>query len=81
MTQAEEILKLMAEVKQNIVDYLQEEITINTAALKPYDDNNDPLKNNQVSAEVQRMRETEAIKLRDRIQQLTTYIAVIKRMP
>jgi hypothetical protein len=81
MTSTKEVIRLMAEVKQNIIDYLTEEIGINNAALKHYDDTNDPLKNKDVSDEVQKIREIEAVKLRDRIHQLSTYIAVIKRMP
>lgn len=65
-------------MKQTFIDYLQDEVTINTAALKAYepnaidDDKRDPL--------VKQVREVEAIKLRDRISELTRHIAVIKRM-
>jgi hypothetical protein len=74
----EEKIKLMAEVKQNIIDYLQEELKINSDALKTYEDRDNPMQNSD--AEIKKMRELEAIKLRDRIHELTRHIAVIKRM-
>lgn len=70
--------RLMAEVKSNIIDYLQEEVTINANALKTYDERDNPIQN--ADAEIKKMREIEAIKLRDRIHELTRHIAVIKRM-
>ncbi|TZF84527.1 hypothetical protein FW774_05935 [Pedobacter sp. BS3] len=70
----------MAEVKQTIIDYLTEELTINSAALKNYDNGDDPIKQRDTNPEIQKMREIEAIKLRDRIHELTRHIAVIKRM-
>lgn len=73
-----EKLRLMKEVKQNIIDYLQEELSINSTALKTYEDRDNPIQNSD--AEVKRMREIEAIKLRDRIHELSRHIAVIKRM-
>ncbi len=71
-------LKLMDEVKKNILAYLQEEVTINTNALKAYEERDNPIQNSD--AEVKRMREIEAIKLRDRIYELNRHIAVINRM-
>ena len=68
----------MAEVKKNIVDYLQEEMKINADALKSYDERDNPIQN--ADAEIKKMREIEAIKLRDRIHELNRHIAVIKRM-
>lgn len=73
----EEKLALMAEIKQTIVDYLQDEVKINTDALKAYE--GDQTIQDQ-DATIRRMRETEAIKLRDRIYELNRHIAVIKRM-
>ncbi len=73
-----EKLKLMAEVKQNIIDYLTEELQINSAALKTYDDRDNPIQNSD--SQIKQMREIEAIKLRDRIHEITRHIAVIKRM-
>lgn len=73
-----EKLKLMAEIKQNILDYLQEEMSINTTALKSYDFNENPIQDADI--EIRKMREVEAIKLRDRIHELNRHIAVIKRM-
>lgn len=75
----EEKLKLMAEIKSNIIDYLTGELKINTDALKAYDNAaSAPIQEND--PEIKKMREIEAIKLRDRIHQLTSYIAVIKLM-
>ncbi|WP_293916562.1 MULTISPECIES: hypothetical protein [unclassified Sphingobacterium] len=66
----------MNDVKELILNYLLEQIDINTNALKAYEvdtlDKYDP--------EIKKMRETEAIKLRDRIYELNRHIAVIKRM-
>lgn len=70
--------RLMAEIKSNIVDYLTEELTINANALKTYDERDNPIQN--ADLEIKKMREVEAIKLRDRIHELTRHIAVIKRM-
>ena len=72
-----EKLALMAEIKSNIVEYLQEEVTINQTALKAYDNEN-PIQTGD--PEIRKMREMEAIKLRDRIHELNRHIAVIKRM-
>lgn len=74
----EEKIKIMAEIKNNIIDYLQEELTINANALKSYDERDNPIQNSDV--EIKKMREIEAIKLRDRIHEITRHIAVIKRM-
>lgn len=72
-------LRIMAEIKNNILDYLQEEVQINSTALKAYDSDLNPIQNSD--AEIKKMREVEAIKLRDRIHELSRHIAVIKRMP
>ena len=73
-----EKLRIMAEVKQNIIDYLQEEVSINSNALKSYEERDNPIQNSDI--EIKRMREIEAVKLRDRIHELARHIAVIKRM-
>ena len=78
MMKTDEKLRLMAEVKANIIDYLQEELTINSNALKTYDDRDNPIQNSDT--EVKKIREIEAVKLRDRIHELSRHIAVIKRM-
>jgi hypothetical protein len=75
---SEEKLKLMAELKKNVVDYLLDELKINSDALKAYDDLNNPMQ--AADHEIRRLREFEAIKLRDRINELNRHIAVIKRM-
>lgn len=69
---------LMANIKNSIIDYLTEELEINSTALKPYE--GDKLLPESTNTEILKMREIEAIKLRDRMHQLTSYIAVIKRM-
>lgn len=71
-----EKLDLMNEVKTNIVDYLEEQKSINEDALKAYD--NQPIQ--ESDPEIRRMREREAIKLRDRVSELKKHIAVVKRM-
>jgi hypothetical protein len=73
-----EKLKLMAELKRSVIDYLQDELKINSDALKAYDDLNNPLQT--ADPEIKRLREFEAIKLRDRIHELNRHIAVVKRM-
>lgn len=75
---ADQKKQLMEEVKQNIIAYLQEEISINSSALKVYEERDNPIQNSD--SEIKRMREIEAIKLRDRIHELSRHIAVIKRM-
>jgi len=76
MTTNEKVL-LMAEIRQNVIDYLTEELQINSTALKSYDNDN-PIQ--EQDHEIKKMREIEAIKLRDRIHELSRHIAVIKRM-
>ena len=73
-----EKLRIMAEIKQNIIDYLQEEVSINSNALKSYEEKDNPIQNSDI--EIKRMREIEAVKIRDRIHELARHIAVIKRM-
>lgn len=68
--------KMLIEMRENIVNYLMEEVERNQAALKTYEDNvildSDP--------ELRRMREIEAIKLRTEINKGLRDIAVIKKM-
>lgn len=71
-----EKLNLMAEIKKKIIDYLEEEKSICEDALKAYDPQ--PIQDND--PEIRIMREREAIKLRDRSNELKRHIAVIKRM-
>ena len=63
-------------MKQNVINYLQDQLEINQAALNAYD--NDAIKDNDT--EIRKMREIEAIKLRDRVNELSRHIAVVKRM-
>lgn len=74
----EEKLKLMAEVKQSIIDYLTDQVKIESDALKSYEERDTPIQN--ADADIKRIREMEAIKIRDRIYELNRHIAVIKRM-
>lgn len=69
---------LMAQIKNSIIDYLTDELKINSDALKPYEGDN--LLPNNTNNEVLKIREIEAVKLRDRIHELNRHIAVIKRM-
>ena len=69
--------KTMAEVKEEIIDYLTEQVEINTQSLASYETDN--LLPPTIPDEVRRMREMEAIKFRDRINQLSGYISFIKR--
>lgn len=69
---------VMAQIKDSIIDYLTEELKINSDALKPYE--GDKLLPDNTSPEVLKIREIEALKLRDRMHELTRHIAVIKRM-
>lgn len=75
----EDKLKIMADTKKPIVDYLQEQLNIERDALKSYEDLSSPINSND-DPEIKKLRESEAIKIRDRIYQLKRHIAVIKRM-
>lgn len=63
-------------MRDSIVAYLEEEKVINEKALAAYE----PKPIADQDAEVRILREKEAIKLRDRITELSRHIAVIKRM-
>lgn len=67
--------KILTDMKNNIVEYLENEKSINEDALRAYEE---PIKD--TDAEIRLMREREAIKLRDRIYELKRHIEVIKRM-
>ena len=64
------------EIRDNIVAYLEGEKSINENALKAYEDSSIT----ENDSEIRRMREREAVKLRDRITELSRHIQVIKRM-
>lgn len=68
----------MAQIKANIIDYLTEEMQLNSESLKQYE--TDSLLPNNLPLEIFKMREIEAIKLRDRIHELTKHISAVKRM-
>lgn len=65
-------------IKNSIIDYLTEQLEINSNSLKQYEV--DRLLPDNTPDEIVRMREIEAIKLRDRIHELTSHIAAIKRI-
>jgi len=71
-------IKIMAEVRRTVNDYLQDQLSINADALKAYDPS--PMEDKNREPEIQRFREIQAIVLRDRISELNRHIAVIKRM-
>ncbi len=67
---------MLIEMRDKIIEYLEEEKKINEDALRAYEDSGIPEKD----AEVRIMRERERIKLRDRVYELRRHIEVIKRM-
>ncbi len=67
---------MIIEMRDKIIEYLEEEKRINEDALRAYEDSGIPEKD----AEVRIMRERERIKLRDRVYELRRHIEVIKRM-
>ena len=73
---AETNYQILIEMRDSILEYLNEEKTINEKALLAYE----PKPIQEQDAEIRIMREKEAIKLRDRITELSRHIAVIKRM-
>jgi len=68
--------KMLIEMRDNIVEYLLEEVERNRAALQTYENNviqdSDP--------ELRRLREIEAIKLRTEVNKGLRDVAVIKKM-
>lgn len=68
--------KILIEMRDKIIDYLEEQKSINEDALKAYDDG--PIMDSD--SEIRAMRERERIKLRDRTYELKRHIDVIKRM-
>jgi polyhydroxyalkanoate synthesis regulator phasin len=68
--------QILLEMRDSIVEYLEEEKTINEKALVAYE----PKPIAEQDQEIRILREKEAIKLRDRITELSRHIAVIKRM-
>jgi hypothetical protein len=68
--------ELLIEMRNTIIDYLQDEADVNSKALAAYEEK--PFQDSD--RELNRMREIEAIKLRDRVNQINRHISVIKRM-
>ena len=77
MSRDEEFELFKLRMKETRIDYFTEELKINSDALKFYD-HTGPIPD--ATAEVQKMRETQAIVLRDRVNELSRHIALIKRM-
>lgn len=69
---------LMAEIRRSVIDYLQDQANINQDALKAYEVS--PLEEDKRDPEVKKIREIQAMILREKIQDLNRHIAVIKRM-
>lgn len=68
--------QMLIEMRDNIIEYLMEEVERNTAALKTYD--NTIIQD--TDTELRRKREIEAIKLRTEINKGLRDVAVIKKM-
>lgn len=68
--------KILIEMRDKIIEYLEKEKSINEDALKAYD----PQPIQDTDPEIRIMRERERIKLNDRIYELKRHIEVIKRM-
>ncbi len=68
---------ILISMRDNIIEYLEKEKSINEDALRAYDE---PIKDTDSDSQIRIMREREAIKLRDRIYELKRHIEVIKRM-
>lgn len=68
--------QILIEMRDNIVEYLEEQKSINEDALKAYE----PMIIQDSDPEIRNMREREAIKIRDRITELKRHISVIKKM-
>ncbi|MEC4050652.1 hypothetical protein OX284_014530 [Flavobacterium sp. SUN046] len=69
-------LKILIEMRDNILNYLEREKSINEEALMAYE----PQPIQDGDTEIRIMRERERIKLMDRIYELKRHIEVIKRM-
>jgi hypothetical protein len=67
---------LLIEMRDTILDYLEEQKSINEDALKAYE----PMPIQDNDPEVKLMRERERIKINDRVYELKRHIGVIKRM-
>lgn len=68
--------QMLIEMRNNIIEYLMEEVERNRAALQTYE--NTVIQDSD--SELRRMREIEAIKLRTEINKGLRDVAVIKKM-
>lgn len=68
--------KILIEMRDTILEYLEKEKSINEDALLAYQ----PQPIQDTDSEIRIMRERERIKLNDRIYELKRHIEVIKRM-
>jgi len=64
-------------MKNQIIDYFTDELRIHSETLKSFYDM--PIQT-ETSDQAKSLREVEAIKLRDRINELNRHISIIKRM-
>lgn len=71
-----DVFKIISEMKGTILKCLEGQRDIAIDALAAYNDG--PIADSD--AELRRMREVEAIRLRDRVSELKRHIAVIKQM-
>lgn len=69
--------KALLEMRDKIIEYLENEKSINEDALKAYEDDSVIPESNE---EIKLMRERERIKLRHSVYELKRHISVIKRM-
>ncbi|NCT92932.1 MAG: hypothetical protein GXC72_00785 [Chitinophagaceae bacterium] len=76
---ASETLQFMAKVKSGLIDYFTERLDIENSALETYNKLG-PIQGSELPDDVKRMREIQAILLRDRVNELNKHIAVIKRI-
>ncbi len=74
--QSKKELEIMAAAKRTVIDYLQDELKVNSDALRAYE----PTAMEGLTDEVKKLREVQAMILRDRIAEINRHIAVIKRM-
>lgn len=68
--------EILRDMKDNIIEYLMDEVERNRSALETYENNS--IKDSD--AELRRLREIEAIKLRTEINKGLRDISVIKKM-
>ena len=73
---AHQTYQLLIDMRDNIIEYLEGEKAVWEEALKAYE----PKTLEDIPNDVKVLREREAIKLRDRITEITRHVKVIKAM-